>query len=201
MTRTQEDRKADTRARLIRAAVKLFAERGVDAVSIDAIADEADRTSGAVYAHFGGKPGLVLAVLDELRTELAGAIATESKATDALRRQLGALWRNISDPPGEDDHRGLWVVLEHELWLRATREPQVADALAQRYALGRRQMAESFASWAATAGVEPPVASNALPTLVLALLLGLEMQHRLDPRAVPDHLAVAGLSALFGATA
>ena len=66
MTR-QQDRKADTRARLVAAAAECFAERGVDAVSVDAVADAAGRTSGAVYAHFGSKQGLVLAVLDQWR--------------------------------------------------------------------------------------------------------------------------------------
>ena len=47
---TQEQRKAETRQRLLDAAAILFAERGIDAVSIDAIAEAADRTSGAVYA-------------------------------------------------------------------------------------------------------------------------------------------------------
>src|SRR5688572_13058304 len=119
MPRTQEDRKADTRARLVRAAMLLFAERGVDAVSVDAIADAADRTSGSVYAHFGGKHGLVLAVLDELRTELADAIEAESRDSDELDRRLAAIWRNFRT-------RDEWVLLEHELWLRAARDPEVA---------------------------------------------------------------------------
>jgi AcrR family transcriptional regulator len=196
VARTQEARKADTRGRLVAAARRLFAARGVDAVSVDAIADEADRTSGALYAHFGSKQGLVLAVLDSMRNDLATAISADAEATE-LPRRLRALWRNVSRPPDEDGD--LWLLLEHELWLRAAREPDVAAALASRYAAGRRQMRSSFEAWAGDAGVEPPAAPDALPTLVLALLLGLEMQHRLDPRSVSERTAVAGLAALFGA--
>ena len=61
-TKTQEERRADTRERLLRAAADLFARKGVDAVSVDAIADEAGRTSGALYDHFGGKDGLLFAL-------------------------------------------------------------------------------------------------------------------------------------------
>ena len=61
---TQGERRADTRQRLLNAAAELFAERGVEGTSIDAIAQRADRTSGAVYDHFGGKDGLLLALLD-----------------------------------------------------------------------------------------------------------------------------------------
>src|ERR1044072_7332487 len=76
--RTQDDRKADTRDRLLRSAAALFADRGVDAVSVDAVAEDADRTSGAVYAHFGSKQGLVTALLDAWKDEAAAAGTAES---------------------------------------------------------------------------------------------------------------------------
>jgi AcrR family transcriptional regulator len=44
MARTQEERRADTRARLIASGAELFARQGVDGASVDAIADRAGRT-------------------------------------------------------------------------------------------------------------------------------------------------------------
>jgi hypothetical protein len=35
--------------------------------------------------------------------------------------------------------------------------------------------------------------------MVIGLLIGLEMQHRVDPRAVDESVAVAGLRGLLGA--
>ena len=64
MPRTQEDRKAETRSRLLEAAADLFARRGFHGVSTDTVADAADRTSGALYAHFGAKEGLLLALVN-----------------------------------------------------------------------------------------------------------------------------------------
>jgi AcrR family transcriptional regulator len=189
---TQEERRADTRERLLRAAADLFARKGVDAVSVDAIADEAGRTSGALYDHFGGKQGLVAALVDTMRNELAAVIGGESGASDDPERRIDALWRNFADHP--DTQGGLWLLLEHELWLRAARDPELQRALAARYAAGRKGMARAFGAW----DVDPAVPPKSLPPLVLALLLGLEMQRRLDPSAVPDHVARAGLAALFG---
>ncbi|HEY5247653.1 MAG TPA: helix-turn-helix domain-containing protein, partial [Dermatophilaceae bacterium] len=74
---TQEQRKAETRQRLLDAAAALFAERGVDAVSIDAVAEAADRTSGALYAHFGSKAGLLNALLESLVNETASVMEAE----------------------------------------------------------------------------------------------------------------------------
>lgn len=191
-TKTQEERRADTRERLLRAAADLFARKGVDAVSVDAIADEAGRTSGALYDHFGGKQGLIAALVDTMRTELAAVIGGES---DDPRRRIDAIWRNFADHP--DTQGGLWLLLEHELWLRAARDDALREALAARYAAGRKGMARAFGAW----DIDPAVPAKALPPLVLALLLGLEMQRRLDPSAVPDHIARAGLAALLGVDA
>ena len=195
MGRTQESRKADTRDRLLRAAADLFARRGIDAVSVDSIADEADRTSGAVYAHFGSKHGLLLAVLDWWAGQAARSMASDFAATSSMRDRLAAMWRNFTDHP-DTGARPVWLL--HELWLRAARDPDVGAELARRYADSRQAMAASYAEWAAAEGVTLPVEADALPALVFALLLGLDMQRQLDPAAVPDRVALAGFAALFG---
>ena len=92
MARTQEQRRADTRARLLEAAAELFATRGIDAVSVDAVADAADRTSGAVYDHFGSKHGLVLAVLDSWKRSFLSVMSAEVAASDDPADQLAAVW-------------------------------------------------------------------------------------------------------------
>lgn len=50
-----------TRIALIEAAIRLFGERGYDAVSTREIADLAAANIGSIAYHFGGKPGLRLA--------------------------------------------------------------------------------------------------------------------------------------------
>lgn len=195
MGRTQESRKADTRERLLRAAADLFARRGVDGVSVDSIAEEADRTSGAIYAHFGGKQGLLLGVLDRWAGQVARSMAADFAATSSMRDRLAAMWRNFTDHP-DTGARPLWLL--HELWLRAARDPEVGHQLARRYAESRHAMAASYAEWAAAEGVSLPVDPKALPVLVFALLLGLDMQRQLDPAAVPEEVALAGFATLFG---
>jgi TetR/AcrR family transcriptional regulator, regulator of cefoperazone and chloramphenicol sensitivity len=49
-----------TRIALIEAAIRLFGERGYDAVSTREIADLAAANIGSIAYHFGGKPGLRL---------------------------------------------------------------------------------------------------------------------------------------------
>ncbi len=70
--RTQAERGAETRARLLAAARQVFAERGYHAASLDLVSERGGCTKGALYHHFGGKEGLLLALLDE---QLAGRLA------------------------------------------------------------------------------------------------------------------------------
>src|SRR3954462_14227746 len=122
-TRTQEERKADTRARLIAAAADLFARQGFHAVSAEAVADAADRTTGALYSHFGGKDGLLLALVEQWLPESAARILTGVEEADDLDGRLAALWRDSF--AGDDDGNGdgdEWLLLEVELWLHAARD-------------------------------------------------------------------------------
>ncbi|HEX4429184.1 MAG TPA: TetR/AcrR family transcriptional regulator, partial [Frankiaceae bacterium] len=175
--RTQADRRADTRDRLLRAAAELFASQGYDAVSVDEVAAAADRSSGAVYAHFGSKQGLLRALLDSWKETTATVVQAEfAVATDPASR-MAAIWRNVSHPP--DDPGDQWLLLEHELWLRAVRDPEVGVGLRNRYAEVRASMAAGFAE----RGVPQRLVAE-LAAQVFALLIGLDMQRRLDPAAV-----------------
>ncbi len=196
MAQTQAERKAETRARLLAAGADLFADRGIDGVSVDAVAEAAGRTSGAVYAHFGSKQGLLLAVLDAWKQSVLTVLFAEVAITDSPVGQLAAVWDNVGNNPGTDAER--LSLLEHELWLRAARDPEVADALRARDAEARRHSAHELSRWASRVGVEPVADADDLAILVHALLTGLEMQRRIEPDSVNDDLAVSGLAALMG---
>ncbi len=180
---TQEERREETRTRLLEAAAELFAERGIEASSIDAIANVADRTSGAVYAHFGGKEGLLFALLESWADDVSAVIGAELITATTLDERLAALWRNVVDPPSGG---GRWIALEHELWSYAARHDDARDYLARRYRAAWKGVDAAASGWAAdtTVGVGPAL---------IGVLMGLEMMRRIDPSAVPDHTAIAAL--------
>lgn len=177
---TQGERRAQTRKALLEAAAELFAARGVDGASIDAIAEAADRTSGAVYDHFGGKEGILFALLEGWVDDVAAVIVAELATTTTLDEQMATLWRNVSAPVAGN---GRWIALEHELWSYAARNDAAREHLARRYRAAWEGVDTAFAG----AG-NPPVGPA-----VIGLLLGLEMMRRVDPDAVTDELAVAAL--------
>lgn len=179
---TQGERRADTRRRLLTAAAELFTERGVAGTSIDAIAERADRTSGAVYDHFGGKDGLLLALLDSWVEDVGVVIGAELTTASTLDERLAVLWRNVSAPAvGE----GRWMTLEFELWTHASRNPDLREHLTRRYRGAWRGIVQ-------TAGGSADDAADVGPAII-GLLFGLEMMRRIDPERITDDLAVRAL--------
>ncbi len=61
------------RALILDTASRLFSERGVHCVSMDAIADEAGVGKGTIFRRFGDRAALVRAVLEESETDFQEA--------------------------------------------------------------------------------------------------------------------------------
>ena len=75
--RTQAERTAATRALLIDAARKLFADKGFAEVSTEAIVKAAGVTRGALYHQFNDKAGLFAAVYEDAERDLVADIAQQ----------------------------------------------------------------------------------------------------------------------------
>jgi len=162
---------------------------------MDAIAERAERTSGAIYDHFGGKDGLLYALLEEWVGDVAAVISAELATASTLDDRLAALWRNVAHPPTRE---GQWIRLEHELWSFAARDERARDHLSRRYEAAWAGVDVAIGAWAAEAGSEPP--EHPAGPVVIGVLLGLEMMRRLAPDSIDDHAAVAALRGAVGAT-
>jgi AcrR family transcriptional regulator len=81
--RTQAERSATTRAALVGAARRLWAERGYAAVGTPEIATAAGVTRGALYHQFADKAALFLAVVEDVETDVTRRIAERVGASGA----------------------------------------------------------------------------------------------------------------------
>lgn len=80
----------ETRAKLVRAARKAFAEKGYAASSMDDFTAEAGLTRGALYHNFGDKKGLLQAVIDQLDAEILVRMR-------AARERAATPWQGLLD--------------------------------------------------------------------------------------------------------
>ena len=88
-----------TRITLIESAIRLFAERGYDAVSTRDIADLAAANIGSIAYHFGGKPGLRLACAEHVISNIAATVGpaflrplpplTPDQALERIEQMMG----------------------------------------------------------------------------------------------------------------
>jgi AcrR family transcriptional regulator len=191
MGRTQEERRAETRGLLLGAAAELFAKQGFHATSAEAVATAADRTTGALYNHFGGKEGLLVALLERWVEQTIVDIAASLEGETDLDGRLGALWDGVVRRDSESGDA--WLLLELELWLHAVRDPELSLVGAERFAVMRAGLAGGLEDWAQEFGFELPAPSDELAAQVIALLLGAAFQYRLDPSAFPQPVVVSGL--------
>lgn len=92
--RTQAERTAATRAQLLDAARKLFADKGFSEVSTQAIAEAAGVTRGALYHQFADKNDLFAALYEQVEEELAadvvGQILAEEPSGPLPSMRVGA---------------------------------------------------------------------------------------------------------------
>jgi AcrR family transcriptional regulator len=97
------EHEAPTRARILRVAERLFAERGVDSVSLVEIGAAAgQKNRSAVQYHFGDKAGLVAAIreahqpaIEKVRAERLDALEADPRAS--LRDFVEVLVRPLAD--------------------------------------------------------------------------------------------------------
>ncbi|WP_448061080.1 TetR/AcrR family transcriptional regulator [Cellulomonas hominis] len=84
------DRRTGTRSAIIDAAVRLIADSGFSATSVDEIAAEAGVAKGSVYYNFGSKTALFEAVIDEGVTRLTAVLRAAAGGLEG-RAAIGAL--------------------------------------------------------------------------------------------------------------
>ncbi|GHI95723.1 MULTISPECIES: TetR/AcrR family transcriptional regulator [Streptomyces] len=98
-TGRRERKKAATRQKIADAALRLFLERGYDAVGIRDVAAEADVAVTTLFSHFAAKEALVFEQDQDFEQRLTGAVtgrAPDEPLLPALRREIRALVRHCT---------------------------------------------------------------------------------------------------------
>jgi AcrR family transcriptional regulator len=179
---TRPERQAQTRSELLDAAARVFVERGFEGSSIEAITEEAGYTRGAFYSNFGSKAELFAELLQQRAYAVYRQIAAASAAGERPSfRKTGERLAAI-----QDDADGQWLF---KLWLELLAHAGRDDgfrALAGGFWSATRDMsAKGIRDAFEEAGQQPPASPDRLASAMIALDIGLALQHFVDPEAVP----------------
>jgi len=168
---------APTARKLLEAARRLVESSGYSSLSLEAIGREAGENKSLIWYHFGGKPGLLAALVDwllydtirDLHDKVTGAAGDVDKQHEAIT-DAGRL---ASDATA---YRAFYEVLPHLLESREGR-----DRLAELYAEYRRLNAAALSG---ADGESGSMEARAMGSMTVALVDGLAIQLLVDPGCV-----------------
>ena len=146
--RPQAERSAETRAKLIEAAIQCLHKNGYTATTLASVADAAGVSRGAITHHFASKADLAIAVVTAVNDETMAFYEAHRERLDAatyLRRLPELLWEVESRPAG---------IATMEVFLAARADDKLATRLAE---------LQRGTEIRATASLEPLLAAVGIP--------------------------------------
>lgn len=165
--RTQAERRAETRRRVLDAATTLVAQHGSSAVSLAAVGEAAGYSRGIVNHHFGSKARL----LEELirHTQQFDVPAESATGLGCLTQFVAAYLGGMHDrSPRSEAFLKMWTE-------SANLEPSLASLFAERDAAFRDHLAQQIRAGVGDGSIDPDVDSDLAALAIIGLLRGTAM--------------------------
>ena len=187
---TRAERKAQTRTDLLECAERLFIRDGFHATSVDAVADAAGYTKGAVYSNFAGKEDLFFAVYERRVAERAAEL---ERIVDGGPTADAALRESVASLRGREDG---WIAVFFEFWAHVLRHPEHRERFAALHRRALEPYVRGVERLAREQGAEPPLPPALMATAHLALGNGMQLERLTRPDEV-DIEAIQHAAALL----
>jgi AcrR family transcriptional regulator len=130
MPRISAEREEATRQRILKAAFRVFIEKGFHRASIDDVVAASGLSVGAIYNYFPNKDELIRASIDDTGREETEALLADTQAVgsiwDRMERAMGGWWRGTVEIPGGPAFLA-------DAWGEASRRPLIRDLMARRF--------------------------------------------------------------------
>lgn len=109
--RSHAERTAETRARIIAAVLECIAERGFQRTTASEITRRAGVTWGAVQHHFGGKDGILIAVLEDSFGRFAARLEDVPVEDTDLHKRVSLFIERAWEHFGSSEYRSTFEIL------------------------------------------------------------------------------------------
>lgn len=136
-------KRSETRPRILSAARQLMTERGLDGVSIEAIAEHAGYTRGAFYSNFASMHDLLLALYEQHSDELISELrsSTNDVSQPGVFDSLEAAVAHVVSALPFDVQ---WFRIRTNLAVQAARDPELSLLYLERESALREQLTPSL---------------------------------------------------------
>jgi AcrR family transcriptional regulator len=187
---TREDSRDQTRQRLLDAAQKLIAKKGLSAASVEDIAAAAGYTRGAFYSNFDSKGDLFIELLrrdhEKTHAEL-GALRSDALPLDHIQERTREIYGRLYR---DNECFMNWT----EARMLAARDTRFRAKLNALLAEKRGQIAESIEYFYQRTGVAPPVPPAAMAMGFMALAEGVKLSMLSSPTDMTGETAESVLT-------
>jgi AcrR family transcriptional regulator len=134
----RQRRRAETRERIFRAALGLFAEHGFVATTVEEITEAADVGKGTFFNYFRNKEDVLSALAEVQLDKYAHAIQAAESGTLTPRQALRELWLRLPEEPGRSQ------ALVRSLMVVFLSSPEVGQKMMRSLEHGRERLARLF---------------------------------------------------------
>jgi AcrR family transcriptional regulator len=195
---SRKEKQAETRRQLLDAAERVFLRRGLQGSSVEEIAAEAGFTRGAFYSNFKSKDELFVELLqDRVYRQYARMAEQAQEQPGTPRERLRWGIERVRDV--QKDEGGSWLF---RLWLecltQAARDEEFRKLAATFWSGNRGLLAEQIKETYKEIGRKPPLSPKQIATAMIAMDVGLAVQHLVDPDEAPLENYVPLFDLIFG---
>jgi AcrR family transcriptional regulator len=170
-------RRAQTRARLLAAGYRVWAERGFWQTKVEEICAEAGFTRGAFYSNFDSLDDLFFALYDQQADRVTALVASVFADAGGACGGTGLIQQTAEALPLDRE----WLMIKTEYLLHAARNPVLAERLAAHRAQLRAAIEHRLRH--ASSQLHPPPAIAAIPDAARAVVAaydGITVAYLLD---------------------
>uniref|UniRef100_Q01T46 Transcriptional regulator, TetR family n=1 Tax=Solibacter usitatus (strain Ellin6076) TaxID=234267 RepID=Q01T46_SOLUE len=181
------DKRERTRAKLLEAARSLIREKGYEHATLEAIAERAGMTTGAIYGNFRNRDELFLALGQVYWPPIKPKVRPGATFLEILHALADATLAVLPDRRAAAAGRltGMAYAMTHE-----EMRLKVTEFTAQSYAFGEAWLRS------VTKEEDLPMPADQLVRVIHALSEGLVFQRLLTPELIPDEVFRAAFAAL-----
>jgi AcrR family transcriptional regulator len=174
---TRREKQQRTRKSLLKAATKLFCQRGLEGASIDEVAQAAGYTKGAFYANFKSKEELFLVMLDEQFAAELERLDRALAGTEEPQEEARAAAADFIHFAGDDN----WPKLYFQFVAHAARNEEFRQELATRHEAMRKRLGEILERWKEGTGHKPPIPIEQVTAMMSFMADGFLVDRMIEP--------------------